>query len=151
MITSALIIGFSGILLVYWFRYCCLLLIRTHTEQQTESSPAQAQFSFHLVRERLRATPESEGDVEADLDAVCRSLDRDYALFAYLLQHAAGLKATSLEDRLLVLDYKVMQWFYRLSKGTAPDYARSALDEMATVLGLLAGKLGERAASQNHV
>jgi len=150
MISSLLIIGFSGILLVYWFRYCCLLLIRTHAEQQTGSSPSQAQFSFNLVRERLRATSESEAGMQADLEGVCRSLDRDYALFAYLLRHAAGLKATSLEDRLLVLDYKVMQLSYRLTKSAAPEYARRALDEMATVLGLLAGKLGERAAAQNH-
>jgi len=149
MITSMLIIGFSGILLVYWFRYCCLLLIRTHAEQQTGSAPTQAQFSFDLVRERLRTASDSGTGMEADLDAVCRSLDRDYALFAYLLQHATGLKATSLEDRLLVLDYKVMQLSYRLTKSTAPEYARGALDEMATVLGLLAGKLGERAAARN--
>jgi hypothetical protein len=143
MITSVLIIGFSGILLVYWFRYCCILLIRTHAEQQTAvPAAAQDQFSFHLVRERLAS--------EAELDAVCRSLDKDYALFSYLLEHAAGLKATSIEDRLLVLDYKVMQGWYRLTKSSSPNHARRALDEMATVLGLLVGKMGERAAAQSQ-
>lgn len=143
MITSVLIIGFSGILLVYWFRYCCILLIRTHAEQQVAAAPAcDAQFTFQHVKERLRS--------ESELDALCRSLDRDYALFTYLLEHAVGLKATSFEDRLLVLDYKVMQWYYRLTKSAAPTHARRAVEEMATVLGLLVGKMGERAAAQDQ-
>ena len=143
MTTSILIIAFSGILLVYWFRYCCILLIRTNAEQQVAVSPAcDAQFSFATVKERIRTEPE--------LDTLRRSLDRDYALFAYLLEHAVGLKATSLEDRLLVVDYKVMQWWYRLTKSAAPEQARGALEEMATVLGLLVGKMGERAAAQSQ-
>jgi hypothetical protein len=141
--TSILIIAFSAILLIYWFRYCCILLIRTHAEQQAVSALAcDSQFSFNNVRERLRS--------ESELDALCRSLDRDYALFSYLLGHAAGLGATSLEDRLLVIDYKVMQGWYRLTKTAAPEQARNALDEMATVLGLLVGKMGERAAAQSQ-
>lgn len=143
MTTSILIIAFSGILLVYWFRYCCILLIRTHTEQQVAASPAcDAQFSFASVKERLRT--------ESELDALRRSLDRDYALFTYLLEHAVGLKATSLEDRLLVVDYKVMQSWYRLTKSASPEQARRALDEMATVLGLLVGNMDQRAAAQSQ-
>jgi len=144
MITSVLIIIFSGILLAYWFRYCCILLIRTHAEQQAALTPVatSAQFNFHQVRERLRT--------ESELDSLRRSLDRDYALFAYLLEHAVGLKATSLEDRLLVVDYKVMQWWYRLTKIAAPEQSRRALDEMAAVLGLLVGKMAQRAAAQSQ-
>jgi hypothetical protein len=142
MITSVLIIAFSGILLVYWFRYCCILLIRTHAEQQEAAIPASsAQFSFHQVRERLQT--------ETELDTLRRSLDRDFALFTYLLEHAVGLKASSLEDRLLVADYKVMQCWYRLTRSAAPQYARNALDEMAAVLGMLVGKMGERAAANS--
>lgn len=144
MITSVLIIGFSGILLVYWFRYCCILLIRNQAEQQTADVAAcNAQFSFQHVRERLQT--------ECELDSLSRSLDRDYALFSYLLEHAVGLKATSIEDRLLVLDYKVMQGWYRLTKSAAPQQARQALDEMASVLGILVGNMGERAVSQRPV
>lgn len=142
MITSVLIIAFSVVLLVYWFRYCCILLIRTHAEQQSAAVPAyDAHFQVTRVRERIRTEPE--------LDSLRRSLDRDYALFVYLLEHAAGLQATSLEDRLLVVDYKVMQGWYRLTRTAAPEQARKALEEMATVLGLLVGKMGERAAAQS--
>jgi hypothetical protein len=142
MITSVLIIAFSVVLLIYWFRYCCILLIRTHSEQQSAAAAAgDANFNFSSVRERLRT--------ERELDTLRQSLDRDYALFAYLLEHAAGLQATSLEDRLLVIDYKVMQGWYRLTRTAAPDQARKALEEMATVLGLLVGKMGERAAAHS--
>jgi hypothetical protein len=142
MITSVLIIAFSVILLVYWFRYCCILLIRTHVEQQMAVAPASdGSFNLSGIRERMRN--------EQELDTLRRSLDRDYALFSYLLEHAAGLQATSLEDRLLVIDYKVMQGWYSLTRTLAPQQARSALEEMATVLGLLVGKMGERAAAHN--
>jgi hypothetical protein len=142
MITGVLIIAFSVVFLVYWFRYCCILLIRTHVEQQMAAVPAcDANFSVGNLQDRVCA--------ESELDAVRRSLDRDYALFSYLLEHAAGLKATSLEDRLLVIDYKVMQGWYGLTRTLAPRQASSALQEMATVLGLLIGKMGERAAAHN--
>jgi hypothetical protein len=142
MITSVLIIAFSVVFLVYWFRYCCILLIRTHSEQQLAAVPAcDGNFNLGSIPERMRN--------ELDLDTLRRSLDRDYALFSYLLEHAAGLQATSLEDRLLVIDYKVMQGWYSLTRTVAPQQARAALEEMATVLGLLVGKMGERAAAHN--
>jgi len=142
MISSALIIAFSIVLLIYWFRYCCILLLRNAQQEMASVSAVDAQFSFAHVRERLRTEPE--------LDALHRSLDRDYALLAYLLEHAVGLGPTSLEDRLLVLDYRVMQGWYRLTRSAAPAQARRALEEMATVLGLLAGKMGERALAQSQ-
>lgn len=142
MITGILIIAFSAVLLIYWFRYCCILLIRTHAEQQLAAAPAcDAHFNLTSVRERLRTEPE--------LDTLRRSLDRDYAVFTYLLQHAAGLQATSIEDRLLVIDYKVMQGWYLVTRTAAPVQARRALEEMATVLALLVGKMGERAAAHS--
>ena len=104
--------------------------------------PVMRSLVFTSCRERLRT--------ETELDTLRRSLDRDYNLFAYLLEHAVGLQASSLEDRVLVLDYKVMQWWYRLTKSAAPEQARRALGEMAAVLGLLVGKMGERAAAQSQ-
>jgi hypothetical protein len=51
----------------------------------------------------------------------------------------------SFEDRLLVLDYKVMRWWYRLTRIAAPQQARQALYEMASILNVLAQKMGEQA------
>jgi hypothetical protein len=67
-----------------------------------------------------------------------------------LLQHGAGLNLDSFEDRLLVLDYKVMQWWYGLTRIAAPQQARRALSEMASILTVLAQKMGEQAGVQTE-
>src|SRR5258708_4110437 len=143
MFASVLIIAFSLALLVYWFRYSCILLLRNQAELAVSSLPA-ADNRFHIVevRERLRTAQH--------LDPLHQSLERDYQVLTYLLQHAAGLELSTVEDRLLVLDYKVMQAWYQLTRIAAPDQAREALTEMALVLGILAGKIGERAGAHNE-
>lgn len=140
MIASVLIIGFSLVLFVYWFRYSCMLLLRSQVEQAA-SAPAAPdnRFSFMEVRERLKTEPL--------LDPLHRSLNRDYQVLIYLLEHAAGLELASIEDRLLMLDYRVMQGWYRLTKIAAPAQARKALSEMASILGILARKMGEQASA----
>ena len=138
MLASILIIGFSLALLVYWFRYSCILLLRNYQEP-AESSHAIVDNRFRVgeVQQRLQ-TAEL-------LDPLHASLQRDYQVLAYLLEHAAGLELSAFEDRLLVIDYKVMQWWYCLIKTAAPDQAREALKEMAVVLGILVGKIDQRA------
>jgi hypothetical protein len=136
MFASALIIGFSLVLLVYWFRYSCALLLRDRAELAT-AAVADPRFSFEEVRRRL------SGDV--DLDPLQQSLRRDYEMLIYLIEHASGLGLESVEDRLLVVDYKLMQWRYRLTRTLFPSQARRALAEMASVLGVLAGRMGEQA------
>ena|SRR5579872_6384470 len=135
MLASILIIGFSLILFVYWFRYSCLLLLRNFSEQ-TNAVP-DSRFSFAQVQELLK------GDLE--LDPLWRSLDRDYRMISYLLRHAPDLDLQSIEDRMLILDYRVMQCYYRFTHLVAPAQARRALSEMASVLGVLAQKIGEQA------
>src|SRR5271165_1519567 len=120
MLTSILIIGFSLVLFVYWFRYCCTLLLR-NSQQQLAAMPAIADPRFGVagVVERLRT--------DEELDRLHEVLDRDYQVFKYLVQHAAGLELASLEDRLLLLDYKLMQVWYRVTLTAAPRQAREAL------------------------
>lgn len=136
MFASILIIAFSLALLVYWFRYSCILLLRNQAELASSRAAAD---HFHIgeVQERLRSGQQ--------LDPLHSSLQRDYQILTYLLQHAAGLELSSFEDRLLVVDYKVMHWWYQLTRIAAPERARQALAEMASVLDILAGKIGERA------
>src|SRR5260370_15280423 len=106
MLASILIIGFSVTLFVYWFRYCCMLLLRNSQEQAgTVPAAIDNRFSVANVIERLRT--------QEELGPLHRALDRDYRVFSYLVQHAAGLELGSLEDRLLILDYKLMQLWYR--------------------------------------
>ena len=143
MIASFLIIGFSFLLLVYWFRYSCILLLRNHAERTVSAHAAlDDRFSFAEVQARL-------GTAEV-LDPLHLLLQRDYEILIYLLQHAAGLSLESLEDRLLVLDYRVMQWWYRLTKTAAPRQARQALSEMASILNVLVRKMGEQAGIQTE-
>jgi hypothetical protein len=130
MIASVLIITFSLILFVYWFRYSCLLLLRRNDEQPV----AAERFHFAAVQNGLKAG--------LALDPLHQSLDRDYRLLTYLLDHAAGLELERLEYRLLVLDYRLMQGWYRLTKSAAPQQARRALSEMAEVLNALVGRIG---------
>jgi hypothetical protein len=126
------------VLFVYWFRYSCILLLRSQVEQAAAAPAApDSRFSFMEVRERLKTEPV--------LDPLHSSVNRDYQVLKYLLEHAAGLELASIEDRLLMLDYRVMQRWYRLTKIAAPAQARKALSEMASILDVLARKMGEQA------
>lgn len=140
MVTSILIISVSLVLLVYWFRYTCVLLVRNATS--TSPSEVSSRFSYGDVQNRLQTA-------EA-LDPLHASLQKDFDLLVYLLEHAAGLELNSIEDRLLVWDYKVMRAFYQVAKIAAPEQARTALKEMAAVIGILSGKLGQRAGVQSR-
>ena len=140
MIASVLIITFSLVLFVYWFRYSCLLLLRRSADQPVAAAD---RFNYVAVQQGLKTGME--------LDPLHRSLDRDYRVLTYLLEHAAGLELEQLEYRLLVLDYRLMQGWYRLTKSTAPRQARRALGEMADVLNVLVGFIGEQAGMRNEV
>jgi hypothetical protein len=136
MLVSLLILTVSVALLIYWFRYCCLALLRSHTEQP-EFVP-ENRFSFVEVRAQLQSSA-------VDLDPLHQSLDRDYRVVTYLLQHAAGFGTPSVEQRILRIDYKLMQAWYWLTRTAAPEQARKALWERATILGFLAQKMGQQA------
>jgi len=144
MLASILIIALSLGMLVYWFRYSCMLLLRNHSELVIPPQ-AMEDHRFHVgqVQQRLQTAE--------PLDPLHASLQRDYQVLTYLLEHAAGLELQAFEDRLLVVDYRVMQWWYRLTKTAAPDQARLALREMAEVLAILVGKIDQRAALRTEV
>jgi len=141
MLAGTLIIASSLALFVYWFRYSCVLILRNRCEAAEASTAVlDGRFSFAEVRERLKS-----GLALAPLEAC---LERDFRVLTYLIEHAAGLELDSLEDRLLIFDYRVMQCVYRLSRTVAPLRARKALSEMASVLGVLAHRIGEQAGVQ---
>jgi hypothetical protein len=142
MLASILIIGFSLVLLMYWFRYSCLLLLREQSSQATPLRIADSRFSFGNVQALLKTSEK--------LDPLHQSLQRDYVVLTYLLDHATSLGLGSLEDRLLVLDYKVMECWYRLTKSAAPRQAREALSEMASILAVLVQKMGNSAGLQSE-
>jgi hypothetical protein len=120
MIASVLILGVSLVLLGYWFRYTCILLLRDQGER-----PAVIE--------------------EAESEPLRHAIERDYRMFTYLSRHGAGLSDQSFEERILIWDFKVMQLWYRLTRSAAPTQARNALAEMAAVVAFLGQRLGEQA------
>ncbi len=138
MFASFLIIAVCSALLAYWFRFSCILLLRTHAEQASNlATGIQGTFGCAEAQERLQK--------DDQLDRVHAVLQRDFEVLTYLVRHASGVKLESFEEKLLVWDYKTMRFWYALTKTAAPQQARQALSEMATVMTILAGRLGERA------
>jgi hypothetical protein len=144
MLASILVIGFSLVLLVYWLRYCCTSVLH-NSQQQLAAMPAldDNRFAVAGVIERLQI--QEKLGIEEELDPIHQALQRDYEVFTYLVQHAAGLELSSIEDRLLVLDYKLMQMWYRTTLTVAPRQAREALAQMASILNVLVRKMGQQA------
>jgi hypothetical protein len=131
MVQTILIVGFSLALFVYWFRYTVLLLLSE--EEIGEHNTVIGQLSVLETREALRNT---EGALP--LERLQRALEQDYRMLRYLLDHAAGMGLRPAEHYLLILDYRIMNAWYRLSRN------RRALDEMAGILSHIAYKIGAR-------
>src|ERR1035437_1926675 len=135
MVTGVFIIAISVILFIYWLRYSCVLLLRNAQERAGMSTLADQRFSFSSVLERLKT--------DRDLGPLERALERDYYVVMYLIEHVADLELASIENKLLVIDCKLMQIWSRLTRTVAPQQSRKALSEMAAVLSVLVGQMGE--------
>jgi hypothetical protein len=143
MVSSILIIVSSLVLLVYWFRYTCILILNTKaTKDYSLDVAARNNLSFPQVTASLR-----EG---AELDPLRLSLEREYRLLTYLLRHTTGAQIAGLtiEQRMLLIDFKLMRLWYALMRPLAARQARAALEEMSRVLGHLANAMGERVATR---
>lgn len=146
MIASILIIAFSLVLFVYWFRYTCLLILSAKTSKDYAGEVAATnQLSYPEVQVRLR------GVLEADAcDSLQSSLDRDFRLLTYLLRNAAEFQVGgySLEERMLMIDYRIMKVRYSFARRFRPFHAPRALAEMTDIIGHFANAVGERAAAR---
>jgi hypothetical protein len=139
MVETILILAFSLALFLYWFRYTVLLLL---SEEQVEGhGTVISQLSVLETREALR---HAAGNLA--LDDLRRALDKDYRMLRFLLDHAAGMGLRPLEHHLLILDYRIMKVWYRLTRNASTRQARRALNEMAGVLSYIAYKMGEQSA-----
>ena len=137
MFASVLIIVLCTALLGYWFRYSCILLLRSSVEQVG---------AMNLAIQGTFQSAEIQGCLQtAELDPLHAVLQRDYQVLTYLVRHASGVKLESFEEKLLVWDYKVMQFWYSVTKTAAPEQARQALCEMASVITVLSSRIGQRA------
>ena len=140
MIASIFIIAISVVLFAYWLRYSCVLLLRSAQERVSQSALVDDRFSVSSVLERLKS--------ECELGPLERALERDYRVLSYLINHAADLELMSVENRLLILNYRVMRIWSRMTRSLAPDQSRRALGEMASVLSVLVTQMAEHSSLQ---
>ena len=142
MLVSFLIIAVSLTLFVYWFRYTCLLILSAKTSRDYTAQIATAnQLTFLETRDSLL----DETRVSS-FERLHKSLDRDYRLLTYLLRHGSSDSSPgrSLENRILMIDFRLMSVWYGLTRRVSSERARKALLEMASIVGHLANTMGER-------
>ena len=140
-VTATLTVG-SALLFAYWFRYTCLLILSAKTARDYALEVVTAnQLSFLEVQSQLRQ------DAAVQLDALHAALARDYDVVTYLLKHAAhsSNEESSLEARMLQMNYRLMGAWYQVSRRFSPTFARQALEEMSAIIGHFANVMGERA------
>jgi hypothetical protein len=140
---SIIIIVISTALFVYWFRYTCVLILRTRNVRDYAHQVAEVnRLSFVTAQQQLAS---SQGKQEG-LDLLHASLDRDYRVVSYLLRHTGTQGGQSLEEHMLRVDYQVMRLCYFLAKPFSRSSARQALLERASIISHLANAMGERVA-----
>ncbi|MEZ5401149.1 MAG: hypothetical protein R2729_15870 [Bryobacteraceae bacterium] len=140
MISSGLIIAISTLLLAYWFRYTCLLILCSKTDRNYAPDIAgKHHLAYPNVREILTRAP-------ASLDPLAVALERDYQIVKSLLAHADGfLEPWPMEEWLLRANFAGQRFLYRLSRRLSGRMARAALREMVDVVEHLANSSGARA------
>lgn len=143
LVATSIITASSALLFGYWYRYTCLLILSAKTTRDYTTEVANAnQLGFVDVQATLRCNG------SADLDQLLKSLDRDYALLAFLFSNSGGAQNEQrLEDRMLQIDYRLMGLCYKVCRTVAPQIARKALEEMSMVVAHFANAVGERAAA----
>jgi hypothetical protein len=136
---SLILIGISLALFGYWFRYSCVLILRTRTAEDYAVDVCRANgLSFAQVRGAM----EAEGAV--DLDEVYDALDRDYGVVTQLLEQQSTLgDGNALETRLLRANFRVTQAWFRVSRSLGLRSSKEALTEMADTVSYFANCFGE--------
>ena len=140
---SIFIIVVSTVLFLYWFRYTCVLILKTRNAREHAQRVAEANhLSFVTAQQELAYAPKKT----ESLENLHKSLDRDYRMVSYLLRHSGTQSGGSFEEHLLRLDYHMMRAFYHLARPFSRRSARRALAERASIIGHLANAMGERVA-----
>ena len=143
MAISIFIIVVSTVLFLYWFRYTCVLILKTRNAREHAQRVAEANhLSFVAAQQELAYAPQQS----ESLDNLHKSLDRDYRMVSYLLRHAGTQGGRSLEEHLLRLDYHLVRACYYLARPFSRRTARRALAERASIISHLANAMGERVA-----
>lgn len=144
MLVSVLIIALSLAMFVYWFRYTCLLILSTKTPRDFAAQVAAAnRLDFIQARGSL-----TDGSRAVVLETIHRSLERDYSRVIQLLQKGC-CSATTVEDRIMMGNFRVMNVWYEVMCRVSRPHARKALLEMTSIVSHLANAVGA-ASGQRH-
>ncbi len=140
-VATAVVAVASCVLFVFWFRSACLLILVAKPARDYARGVAIAnQLTFREVQEALC------NNASADLQTLTAALDRDFLVLSYLLKHAAVIRDSAIERRMLWIDYWTMRAWCSAASRVSPLVARRALQEMAMVVAHFASTLGEQLA-----
>jgi hypothetical protein len=142
--TTLMAVGSVG-LLIYWFRYTCLLILAAQTPRDYGGEVAsENRLCFQEVQSRLRRPNRTI----PHLDRLHQCLNRDYLIVTRLAGYTAGITGDERLSRfLLVMDFQAMSAWYRLSRRYSIHTASHALEEMSLVVAHFADCIGERVAA----
>jgi hypothetical protein len=141
MLSELLIATLVLALGAYWFRYNCRAILRTQSSLERAKQVASAnQLAFAGIDEHLDA-----GLTAAQLDNLNEALVRDYKVITCLLRYTAPSRGGhDAEQRLLMADFRILQWWYALTHLYLRGAARRSLDERARILIHFANTLAAR-------
>lgn len=141
---SLILIGLSLALFAYWFRYSCILILRTQTAEDYSGEVCRANgLSFDLVKGQI------EANTDPNLIELYSSLERDYRIVSQLLDQVSGSAQNEnmLETKLLRANFRVTQTWFRVSHALGLRASVSALEEMAETIGHFANAFGQQSAA----
>ncbi|WP_321476407.1 hypothetical protein [uncultured Paludibaculum sp.] len=140
MVASIVIIVFSVALFAYWFRYSCILILRTRTSVDYAMHVAKASSLAVLEIQRLL-----EGSTDdLDLSAFRQALDIDYRIVNHLLSMAPMVEEhlSTVERLMLRIDFRMMSLWDAVSRRCLGGPSRLAVAEIASIVGCLANAAG---------
>lgn len=138
---SLILIGLSLALFAYWFRYSCILILRTQTAEDYSGEVCRVNgLSFDLVKGQI------EANTDSNLIELYSSLERDYRIVSQLLDQVSGSSQNEnmLETKLLRANFRVTQTWFRVSHALGLRASVSALEEMAETIGHFANAFGQQ-------
>lgn len=145
MISELLILAFALTLGAYWFRYNCLAILRTRTSRERAEQVASAnQLGFLDAAEQLESQPETR-----DFERLHRLLQHDYMVLTALLRYSSTQPAAAytVDERLLMIDFRLLQGWYAVIRSLASGPARRSLEKRARILVHFANRMAERSAA----
>jgi hypothetical protein len=143
MLFSIVIIASSAAMLLYWFRYSCVLLRNAYTSEADITRAVHANdLSIRSVVLAAQTTHDRSG-----LRTLHELLERDRRVVEFLLEQSGRL--ATVESIMLRADYLVMSGACRVARLVCPSIAPLAMREMAASLACLASALGRQIESRH--